>query len=114
MLYYTVLYCMCSVIACTARPDQVVCTGVAPRSSLAQRGMARIRMLVLARPLVINVNLQGEAWPDQVERLLVEHDFAMFRLSFGFIVPSIVRFYCVALPCLAFRSTVSYVYVLTR
>ena len=31
---------------------------------------------------------QGEAWPDCVERrrLVVEPDFAMFRLSFSFIV----------------------------
>ena len=62
--------------------SQIVFTGVAPRPSLAQRGMARIRMLVLA----LGHYLQGEAWLDLVKCLVVEHDFAMFRLSFGFIV----------------------------
>ena len=38
-----------------------------------------MRMLVLA----LGHYLQGEAWPDCVERLVVEHDFGMFRLSFG-------------------------------
>ena len=79
-------------IACTARQGQIACTGVASRSSLAhvQQGMARI----------IAHCLHSKAWPDcmywcclsvltckhSIERLVVEHDFAMFRVSFGCIV----------------------------
>ena len=55
--YYTM---MCSVIVCTARHGQIVFTGVVHRSSLAQRGMATMRMLVL----VLGHYLQGKAWPD--------------------------------------------------
>ena len=50
-------------------------TGVAPWSSLAQRSMARMRMLVLA----LGHYLQDEAWPDWVERFVEEHDFSMFH-----------------------------------
>ena len=44
--------------------------------------MAKTRMRVLA----LAHYLQGEAWPDGVERLVVERDFALLRLSLGFIV----------------------------
>ena len=60
IIYYAVLYCKCLVIACTTRHGQIVFTVVAPQSSLAQRGMARMRMLVV----VLGHYLQGEAWPD--------------------------------------------------
>ena len=48
-------------------------------SSLAQRGKAIMRMLVLA----LGHFFQGEALPDGVERVVVEHDFSkhMVRLS---------------------------------
>ena len=49
------------------RHGQIVCTGVAPQSSLAQQGMARMRMLVLA----LGHCLQGEVWPDCIERLVL-------------------------------------------
>ena len=47
MLYYTVLYCMCSVIACTARHGQIVFTSVAPQSSLAQQVVAWLSILYI-------------------------------------------------------------------
>ena len=48
-----------------------------------------MRMLVLA----LGHSLQGEIWPDRVERPVVEHD--LFHLLFGFIV-------LLCMPCLAF------------
>ena len=39
--------------------------------------MARMRILALA----LGHYLQGEAWPDLVERLVVEHDFAIFYVG---------------------------------
>ena len=70
MLYYTILYCaVCAQsslaqhgmkFACTARYGQIVFTGVAPWSSLAQRGMARMTILVLA----LGHYLRRKAWPD--------------------------------------------------
>ena len=59
-----------------------MCTGISPLSSLAQQGMARMRILVMA----FGHYLQGEAWPERVERLVVEHDFAMFHRSFRFVL----------------------------
>ena len=35
--------------------------------------------------LALGHYLQGEAWPDRVERLVVEHDFAMFRTIIRFV-----------------------------
>ena len=44
---------------CTARHCQIVCTGIAPWSSLAQRGVARLCLPVLA----LGHHLHSKAWP---------------------------------------------------
>ena len=54
--------CFPSVITCTARHSQIVLIGVAPWSSLAQQGMARKRMMVLA----LGHYLKGEAWQNTI------------------------------------------------
>ena len=51
---------MSNVITCKARHDQIDFTGVAPQSSLAQQGMAKMRMLVIT----LAHYLQGKTLPD--------------------------------------------------
>ena len=78
--YPSVSTCMQFQCACPASHGQIEWSMLTSYYStlLEQRGMARLFVLVLA--------LGRQVWPDWVERLVVEHNFAMFRLSFGFIV----------------------------
>ena len=109
-VYYTILYdtrgaqslhseawpdcvyrCCPLVITCTARHGQIVVTGATPRSSLAQQGMAWQIVSSLAQQGMARINENVGAGPRSLlaRRGMagsVQHNFAMFRLSFGFVV----------------------------
>ena len=54
---------MCSVIACTVRHGQIISYWYCS---------------LLISCMALGHDLQGKAWPDWVEHLVVKHDFAMF------------------------------------
>ena len=107
---------MCSVIACTVRHGQIISYWYCS---------------LLISCMALGHDLQGKAWPDWVEHLVVKHDFAMFyrgpllqvlfarwgmarfscmscgRTRFCHI-PSIIQFY--RRPCFTFPGFLEYVH----